>query len=395
MCMIHEGLGFRVDHYPTFSLAICCAAASLVAVAPQIEQAYSADDIAALFDDLRAEAHLALLFLKSVQSLELFELPVGSTEPVLLFSCSIANATPSLLQERALFLRASTAPPDKDVAGCFQLAITSADMALRPVCTAKAGAPPLTPSKVTRTRTYLISQRRGPRALLDRATELSRRLQAPLVAWGAVAALVLDDGTGAAGTGAVGGARHQHAQGVCSDASSHCSSRSEECKDHNDTGYGGRAFCFLPLPTFTGLPLHVNGYFELSSNRRDVWHGTDMAGVGRLRAQWNEALLQLVVAPAYVELLAHAAQLLGPGHAFARCVALTHSAVRHPSVVELATRMCFGSGLRFGGSAACAWRACARMRMHACNHAGIQAPLRVCACVIPTPCLFYGMSRAR
>lgn len=29
----------------------------------------------------------------------------------------------------------------------------------------------------------------------------------------------------------------------------------------------GRAFCFLPLPGSNGLPCHVNGYFELSSNR--------------------------------------------------------------------------------------------------------------------------------
>ena len=36
-------------------------------------------------------------------------------------------------------------------------------------------------------------------------------------------------------------------------------------------GQVGRAFCFLPLPVCTGLPVHVNGYFELSSNRRDIW----------------------------------------------------------------------------------------------------------------------------
>jgi len=40
----------------------------------------------------------------------------------------------------------------------------------------------------------------------------------------------------------------------------------------------GRAFCFLPLPVLTGLPVHVNAYFELSSNRRDIWFGGDMAG---------------------------------------------------------------------------------------------------------------------
>eukprot|EP00878_Enallax_costatus_P018109 GHUV01019053.1.p1 GENE.GHUV01019053.1~~GHUV01019053.1.p1 ORF type:complete len:1075 (+),score=289.48 GHUV01019053.1:149-3226(+) len=84
------------------------------------------------------------------------------------------------------------------------------------------------------------------------------------------------------------------------------------------TPTAGRAFCFLPLPASTSLPVHINGYFELSSNRRDVWHGSDMAGAGRLRAQWNEALLQLVVAPAYVDLLTAAAKMLGHGAAYNR-----------------------------------------------------------------------------
>ena len=30
----------------------------------------------------------------------------------------------------------------------------------------------------------------------------------------------------------------------------------------------GRAFCFLPLPLFTGLPVHINGLFEVTNNRR-------------------------------------------------------------------------------------------------------------------------------
>ena len=44
----------------------------------------------------------------------------------------------------------------------------------------------------------------------------------------------------------------------------------------------GRAFTFLPLPITTGLPVHLNGYFELSANRRDLWWGLDMHGVGML-----------------------------------------------------------------------------------------------------------------
>jgi sacsin len=33
----------------------------------------------------------------------------------------------------------------------------------------------------------------------------------------------------------------------------------------------GKAFCFLPLPVRTMLPVHTNAYWELSANRRDIW----------------------------------------------------------------------------------------------------------------------------
>jgi len=56
----------------------------------------------------------------------------------------------------------------------------------------------------------------------------------------------------------------------------------------------GRAFCFLPLPVKTGLPVHVNGFFELSSNRRDVWHGGDMYVKGLSQIQAHCFISQLV-----------------------------------------------------------------------------------------------------
>jgi sacsin len=59
------------------------------------------------------------------------------------------------------------------------------------------------------------------------------------------------------------------------------------------------AFAFICLCVFS----QANGYFELSSNRRDIWSGADMAGDGQRRAQWNSALLSDVIAPSYVRLL--------------------------------------------------------------------------------------------
>jgi hypothetical protein len=61
-----------------------------------------------------------------------------------------------------------------------------------------------------------------------------------------------------------------------------------------------------------------------------------MAGSGRLRAQWNEALLQLVVAPAYLELLTAAAAMLGPGVQYNRCGGIPPFACcRHASLVTM------------------------------------------------------------
>lgn len=74
----------------------------------------------------------------------------------------------------------------------------------------------------------------------------------------------------------------------------------------------GRAFCFLPLPISTGLPVHLNAYFELSSNRRDIWFGNDMTGGGKIRSDWNSSLLVDVIAPAYAHFLNAVALEIGP-----------------------------------------------------------------------------------
>ena len=63
----------------------------------------------------------------------------------------------------------------------------------------------------------------------------------------------------------------------------------------------GRAFCFLPLPAETELPVHVNGHFALGyENRRHLWTNTDKAGYKR---QWNDLLCTEAIAPAYADLL--------------------------------------------------------------------------------------------
>eukprot|EP01083_Nonionella_stella_P260996 889260_1 len=77
---------------------------------------------------------------------------------------------------------------------------------------------------------------------------------------------------------------------------------------------GGRAFTFLPLPIKTGLPVHLNSYFELSANRRDLWWGLDLDndmdsnGVAyTVKHKWNQSVLRYVLAPCYCNLIQYIA----------------------------------------------------------------------------------------
>ena len=61
-----------------------------------------------------------------------------------------------------------------------------------------------------------------------------------------------------------------------------------------------QAFCFLPLPVETQLPVHVNGHFILDSARRNLWQEK---GDGSFRSVWNRFIKAKVLAPAYKALL--------------------------------------------------------------------------------------------
>ena len=61
-----------------------------------------------------------------------------------------------------------------------------------------------------------------------------------------------------------------------------------------------RAYCFLPLPLETSLPLHINGHFALNhESRRNLWRDE----AGGYRTDWNNALLGDVISSCYLTLL--------------------------------------------------------------------------------------------
>ena len=65
-------------------------------------------------------------------------------------------------------------------------------------------------------------------------------------------------------------------------------------------GKEGKAYCFLPLPFSTNLPVYINGHFALDHEaRRNLWRDE----AGGYRSDWNKALLRDVITSCYLTLL--------------------------------------------------------------------------------------------
>ncbi|XP_073457675.1 sacsin-like [Aquarana catesbeiana] len=69
--------------------------------------------------------------------------------------------------------------------------------------------------------------------------------------------------------------------------------------DRLPTDWKGRAFCTLPFPLETGLPVHVNANFIVDSARR----GICIEDGDSPKTEWNEFLLSDIIAPLYCCLL--------------------------------------------------------------------------------------------
>jgi sacsin len=77
---------------------------------------------------------------------------------------------------------------------------------------------------------------------------------------------------------------------------------------HDDPEFKGHVFCLMPLPlegiSLTGFPVHVNGYFSLSQNRRCVkWPTADLVGNKTntdKSINWNKCLVMEVLADVYL-----------------------------------------------------------------------------------------------
>ncbi|MEQ9667704.1 sacsin N-terminal ATP-binding-like domain-containing protein [Coleofasciculus sp. G2-EDA-02] len=72
----------------------------------------------------------------------------------------------------------------------------------------------------------------------------------------------------------------------------------------------GRAYCFLPLPQETGLPVHINGFFDLDSSRRELTSDS-LTGRDKKRVLWNQLLVRHVLSHAYANLIVSLVEDIG------------------------------------------------------------------------------------
>ncbi|KAM3391279.1 hypothetical protein ACQJBY_012755 [Aegilops geniculata] len=220
-------------------------------------QVYTEDDILSLFAQLYEEAVYNLLFLKNVLALEMYVWEPDMSEPKIVYSCALRSQDDKLSWHRQALIRFSgtSAESVEQKIDCFSMDFVSEAF--------------LGNKFEKKSHTYFIVQ--GMASALSKigifATGAAKEYDLHLLPWASVAA---------------------------------CISKVEP-EDINLRQ--GHAFCFLPLPVRTGLSVHVNGYFEVSSNRRDIWYGADMDRGGKLRSDWNRLLLEDAVAPLFRELL--------------------------------------------------------------------------------------------
>ena len=94
----------------------------------------------------------------------------------------------------------------------------------------------------------------------------------------------------------------------------------------NQTSYfKGKIFCFLPLPGESGLPVHINGQFVLSSNRRSLWTGDPESNDEK--KEWNDNLME-AIASSYVHYLTEAR------HVFVEDREFTDFKILHQSIIN-------------------------------------------------------------
>ena len=110
----------------------------------------------------------------------------------------------------------------------------------------------------------------------------------------------------------------------------------------NEEPLKGHVFCFLPLPqekkSLTGLPVHFNGFFALSQNRRHLkWASDDQEKLHMHRdksIEWNECLVNEVLPGVYMRLIKEMIKISKDNDSTQEAVAAVYRCIPNESIVD-------------------------------------------------------------
>ncbi|MEA5499426.1 hypothetical protein VB834_08965 [Limnoraphis robusta Tam1] len=233
------------------------------------KQAFTESNIRELLQELIASGEELLLFLKSVQSIHVYEIPAdseGTREEIL----RITTKNPQEVQEaRQKILNAI---PDD-----FNLLIEH--------CRHQDAA--------------AISYRHEIETVSLKQTITS--------IWRVAQVIRIDDGEELAN---VITAMYESQEKVLPWAGA-AARISTSCQGEKTEPIRGRVYCFLPLPLETEFPIHINGFFNLNSSRDNLSSDLGQTGKDSPRAIWNQLLVRHVVSHACANLIADLVEDLG------------------------------------------------------------------------------------
>ena len=223
----------------------------------------SSQRIRDLFESFQADAHLVLLFLKTVEMISIYEWLPGKPAACEVFKVCLSEAARAVVhRERESILSSISAATRADgrvksgfvLSRCYQASIT---------CTLQ---------QVTITQQWLVEN------YISTTNPEVHSMAAKLaqIPWVGLAVPI--------------GRKTKHGENL------------------------GRIFCFLPLPpsddadSNSGLPVHVHGSFSVADNRRSLkWPAEDRTKDEK--AEWNRLLVEQLIALAYTSLIQHAIEL--------------------------------------------------------------------------------------
>ncbi|MEG3968738.1 MULTISPECIES: sacsin N-terminal ATP-binding-like domain-containing protein [unclassified Microcoleus] len=235
------------------------------------KQAFTESNVNELLDALINSGEELLLFLKSVQEIRVYEIPANSQETRQEILAIVTQNQQEVRESRQQLLDAIPQTPDKLLELCHNNPAGLISVSYRHEIETISG------NRNTKSTWRTVSLIRT-----DEGDELAKVIKAmyesqeKVLPWAGAAARINAVST-----------------------------------EGNPQPVGGKVYCFLPLPLETGLPVHINGFFNLNSSRDNLSSDSGQTGKDRPRAIWNQLLAQHVLSHAYANLIVDLVQDIG------------------------------------------------------------------------------------